>query len=100
MGAIHLRGSQPGNSGFARLAPVQARVTLEDGSVGTASAPAVRRLGQFEALELRDDGALFRQGVRKAVSHVEGEIRAALLGGRRQYRARRRDSLRAGWHER
>ena len=33
---------------------VQARVTLEDGSVGTASAPSGASTGRFEALELRD----------------------------------------------
>ena len=61
---------------------VQARVTLEDGSVGTASAPSGASTGRFEALELRDgDPERYSgRGVRKAVSHVEGEIRAALLG--------------------
>ena len=61
---------------------VQARVTLEDGSVGTASAPSGASTGRFEALELRDgDPECYSgRGVRKAVSHVEGEIRAALLG--------------------
>lgn len=61
---------------------VQARVTLEDGSVGTASVPSGASTGRFEALELRDgDPERYSgRGVRQAVSHVEGEIRAALLG--------------------
>ena len=61
---------------------VEAVVTLEDGSAGTAAVPSGASTGQFEALELRDgDASRFGgKGVRKAVGSVNNEIRAALTG--------------------
>ncbi len=61
---------------------VEAVVTLAGGAQGTAAVPSGASTGQFEALELRDkDPARFGgKGVLRAVSHVDGELRAALLG--------------------
>jgi enolase len=61
---------------------VEAVVTLESGAQGTAAVPSGASTGQFEALELRDKD-LKRyggKGVLKAVGHVNGAIRKALLG--------------------
>ena len=60
---------------------VAARVTLEDGASGYAAAPSGASTGSREAIELRDtDSPRYgRKGVRRAVGHVNGEIRAALL---------------------
>jgi enolase len=61
---------------------VEVDVTLEDGSLGRASVPSGASTGSSEAIELRDedpeDYAGF--GVGKAISHVNGEIAAALCG--------------------
>jgi enolase len=61
---------------------VAAQVTLEDGSKGFAIAPSGASTGAREALELRDgDKSRYGgKGVRRAVSHVDGELRQALLG--------------------
>ena len=61
---------------------VEAVVTLTDGAQGTAAVPSGASTGQFEALKLRDkDPARFGgKGVRKAVSHIDGEIAKALHG--------------------
>ncbi|MDR5815242.1 phosphopyruvate hydratase [Caballeronia sp. LZ033] len=61
---------------------VAARVTLDDGSKGFAVAPSGASTGAREALELRDgDKSRYGgKGVRRAVSHVDGELRQALLG--------------------
>ncbi len=61
---------------------VEAVVTLENGVTGTAAVPSGASTGQFEALELRDgDKTRFGgKGVSKAVSHVNHEIREALVG--------------------
>jgi len=59
---------------------VEAR--LEDGSVGQAQVPSGASTGTHEAVELRD-GDPHRyagKGVLRAVSHVTGEIAAAILG--------------------
>lgn len=50
--------------------------------IGIASVPSGASTGSFEAHELRDNETKrFRgKGVRKAVGHVEGEIRTLLLG--------------------
>lgn len=57
-------------------------VTLTSGAVGRAAVPSGASTGTKEALELRDhDSSRYRgQGVLKAVSHVNGVIRGALLG--------------------
>ena len=61
---------------------VEAEVTLADGSFGRAIVPSGASTGEFEAVELRDgDGARYQgKGVEKAVAHVNGEAREAVLG--------------------
>jgi enolase len=61
---------------------VEVDVRLADGTLGRASVPSGASTGSFEAHELRDgDPAMFDGlGVRAAVGHVRGEIRAALRG--------------------
>jgi enolase len=61
---------------------VAAQVTLDDGSKGFAVAPSGASTGAREALEMRDgDKTRYGgKGVRRAVSHVDGELRQALLG--------------------
>ncbi|MCB1909565.1 MAG: phosphopyruvate hydratase [Rhodocyclaceae bacterium] len=61
---------------------VAAEVVLDDGSRGFAAAPSGASTGAREALELRDGdpGRYLGKGVTKAVAHVNGEIRNALLG--------------------
>jgi len=60
---------------------VEAEVTLSDGSMGRAIAPAGASKGKREALELRDGGASFGGlDVLKAVSHINSEIARTLIG--------------------
>jgi len=60
---------------------VEAEVTLSDGAVGRAIAPAGASMGSGEAVDLRDGGARFGgYGVARAVAGVNGEIAAALIG--------------------
>ena len=61
---------------------VEVDIELEGGARGRAAVPSGASTGEREALELRDgDGARFLgRGVRKAVGHVNGEIRAAIRG--------------------
>ena len=61
---------------------VEVDIELEGGARGRAAVPSGASTGEREALELRDgDNARFLgKGVRKAVGHVNGEIRAALRG--------------------
>ncbi len=61
---------------------VEAEVVLEDGARGRAAVPSGASTGTREAVELRDGDAAryLGKGVRKAVGHVNGEIRAALVG--------------------
>ncbi|MFA7667546.1 MAG: phosphopyruvate hydratase [Burkholderiaceae bacterium] len=61
---------------------VEVDLTLEDGSLGRASVPSGASTGAAEAHELRDrDPASFDGlGVRRAVTHVNTEIAAALAG--------------------
>ncbi len=61
---------------------VEADVLLDDGSLGRAAVPSGASTGTHEALELRDgDAARYHgKGVTRAVGHVNGEIRSALLG--------------------
>jgi enolase len=60
---------------------VEADVVLVSGARGRAAVPSGASTGTREAVELRDgDKTRFDgKGVRKAVSHVNGEIRRALL---------------------
>jgi enolase len=60
---------------------VEVDVRLENGTVGSAIVPSGASTGEHEAVELRDGGARYvGKGVTKAVAHVNGEIRALLLG--------------------
>ena len=61
---------------------VEADVVLESGAVGRAAVPSGASTGAHEAVELRDgDKARYLgKGVRKAVGHVNGEIRQAVVG--------------------
>jgi enolase len=60
---------------------VEAEVTLNDGAMGRAIAPAGASKGTREALELRDGGdRLGGLDVMQAVGHVNGEISQALVG--------------------
>ena len=61
---------------------VEADVYLADGSMGRAAVPSGASTGEFEAVELRDGdkSRYLGKGTQKAVSHVNGEIAAALHG--------------------
>ena len=61
---------------------LEADVTLASGVVGSAMVPSGASTGEREAIELRDgDKSRYGgKGVLKAVSHVNGELRDALLG--------------------
>ena len=61
---------------------VMAEVTLDTGDIGSACAPSGASTGSREALELRDGDAdrYLGKGVLKAVGHVNGRIRAQLMG--------------------
>ncbi len=61
---------------------VEADVVLAGGVVGRAAVPSGASTGAREAIELRDgdNSRYLGKGVRKAVAHVTGEIRDALLG--------------------
>ncbi|MDQ6992277.1 MAG: phosphopyruvate hydratase [Mariprofundus sp.] len=61
---------------------VEVDVTLESGAFARAAVPSGASTGTREAVELRDGdkNRLGGKGVRKAVSHVNGEIAKAVLG--------------------
>ncbi|HEX9474059.1 MAG TPA: phosphopyruvate hydratase [Steroidobacteraceae bacterium] len=61
---------------------VEAEVTLASGAMGRAAVPSGASTGSREAVELRDgDKKRFQgKGVLKAVGHVNGVLRAALIG--------------------
>ena len=60
---------------------VEAEVTLNEGSLGRAIAPAGASKGSREALELRDGGDRFGGlDVMQAVGHINSEIANALVG--------------------
>lgn len=61
---------------------VQVEIVARSGAVGIAAVPSGASTGEREAIELRDgDPKRYRgKGVQKAVSHVNGEIRGALVG--------------------
>ncbi len=60
---------------------LEVEVALTDGSWGRAAVPSGASTGEHEALELRDGDPkrYLGKGVQKAVRHVQGEIRSALL---------------------
>jgi len=68
---------------------VEAEVTLDNGVVGRAAVPSGASTGIREALELRDaDMSRYGgKGVATAVGHVNGEIRAAIVGREAAQRA-------------
>jgi enolase len=60
---------------------VEVEVSLDGGATGAAIVPSGASTGEHEAVELRDGGTRYLgKGVTKAVAHVNGEIRAALVG--------------------
>jgi enolase len=61
---------------------VEADVELADGSKARAAVPSGASTGSREAVELRDgdESRYLGKGVQKAVAHVNGELRDALLG--------------------
>jgi enolase len=61
---------------------IEARVVLDDGSVGTAIVPSGASTGEREAVELRDGDAkrYGGKGVRKAVANVEKKIASVVVG--------------------
>ena len=61
---------------------VEAEVTLDCGSRGTASVPSGASTGENEAIELRDGDPerYFGKGVLKAVSNVNDVIAPELIG--------------------
>jgi enolase len=61
---------------------VEADVVLDSGALGRAAVPSGASTGTREAVELRDGDKhrYLGKGVRKAVGHVNGEIRKTLLG--------------------
>ncbi len=61
---------------------VEVEVTLEDGSRGRAIVPSGASTGEFEAVELRDGDKdrYLGKGVLDAVSHVNDELAAVLVG--------------------
>jgi enolase len=60
---------------------VEVEVSLDGGATGSALVPSGASTGEHEAVELRDGGKRYLgKGVTKAVAHVNGELRAALVG--------------------
>jgi len=60
---------------------VEVEVGLESGARGLAAVPSGASTGEFEAVELRDGGDNWLgKGVSGAVTNVNGEIAAALMG--------------------
>ena len=64
------------------LPTLKAQVVLQSGVRGAAAVPSGASTGSNEAVELRDGDPqrYFGKGVRKAISHVQGEIAQALAG--------------------
>jgi enolase 1/2/3 len=62
---------------------VEVEVALDTGATGRAAVPSGASTGEFEAVELRDGGEAWGgKGVGKAVSNVNEDIAAALVGAR------------------
>ncbi len=59
---------------------VEVEVSLDGGATGSALVPSGASTGEHEAVELRDGGKRYLgKGVTKAVAHVNGELREALV---------------------
>ena len=59
---------------------LEVEVTLADGMRGRAAVPSGASTGKFEAVELRDQEKRYQgKGVLKAVSHVNTELKQAIL---------------------
>ena len=62
---------------------VEVEAVLDSGARGLAAVPSGASTGEYEAVELRDGGDEWGgKGVGNAVSHVNGEIAAAINGAR------------------
>ena len=60
---------------------VAASVRLAGGATGAVAVPSGASVGTYEAHELRDGGERYAgRGVRRAVDHVRGDLREAVLG--------------------
>lgn len=60
---------------------VKAEIILDDGSMASASVPAGKSKGKYEALELRDNDKHFcGRGVQKACQNIEEIIKKAIKG--------------------
>ncbi|MGD0980533.1 MAG: phosphopyruvate hydratase [Solirubrobacteraceae bacterium] len=60
---------------------VEVELTVRGGARGRAAVPSGASTGEFEAVELRDGGKPYGgKGVSRAVSNVNGEIAAAIVG--------------------
>ncbi len=59
---------------------VEAEVYLADGTVGRGMAPSGASTGEFEALELRDNGRYLGKGVTKAVENINTIINNVVTG--------------------
>ena len=60
---------------------VEAEVTLDSGATGRAAVPSGASTGEFEAVELRDEGPEFGgKAVTRAVANAAGEIADAVRG--------------------
>jgi enolase len=60
---------------------VEVEIELDTGGIGRAAVPSGASTGAHEAVELRDGGDRYGgKGVQRAVEHVNGDIRDAVLG--------------------
>src|SRR5688572_25914212 len=68
---------------------VEVDVTLDDGAFGRGAVPSGASTGEREALELRDGepNRYSGKGVRRAVSHINGEIVSAIVNRRYDQRS-------------
>lgn len=66
---------------------IEATVILTDGTIGVASCPTGEKIGNYEAVNLKDnDENRFQgQGVMKAVSNIRNVISPALVGKEAEY---------------
>lgn len=64
------------------LPTIEATVALSDGKIGTASCPSGGKIGNYEAVDLRDrnEAKFAGQGVSKAISNITNIIAPALIG--------------------
>lgn len=61
---------------------VEVEVWTQDGAVGIASVPSGASIGRHEALELRDidNPQYLGRGVQRAIHHIRGQLKNALIG--------------------